>query len=90
MVNIISSQTTKIRLRHIGLEFSYRQWGKSLHGWVTFPVSYTSYRTIVTCHAGREYMNAKVKEESALAGFTLDVADNSDIYKDSQWLAVGK
>ena len=66
------------------------QWGKSLHGWVTFPVSYTSARTIVTSHAGSEYMNVKVKEDSSLAGFTLDVADNSNIYQDAQWLAVGK
>lgn len=61
-----------------------------MHGWVTFPVSYTSARTIVTSHAGSEYMNVKVKEDSSLAGFTLDVADNSNIYQDAQWLAVGK
>lgn len=35
-------------------------------------------------------MNAKVKEDSSLAGFTLDVDDNSTIYQDAQWLAVGK
>ena len=64
------------------------QWGKSLHGWVTFPVSYTSARTIVTSHAGSEYMNVKVKEDSSLAGFTLDVADNSNIYQDAQWLSL--
>ena len=66
------------------------QWGKSLHGWVTFPVSYTSAKIIVTSHAGNEYMNTKVQEDSSLAGFTLDVADNSNIYQDAQWLAVGK
>lgn len=44
----------------------------------------------MTSHAGSEYMNVKVKEDSSLAGFTLDVADNSNIYQDAQWLAVGK
>ena len=61
-----------------------------MHGWVTFPVSYTSARIIVTSHAGDEYMNTKVREDFSLAGFTLDVADNSNIYQDAQWLAVGK
>lgn len=74
----------------IGWQFAFEQWGKSLHGWVTFPVSYTSAKIIVTSHAGNEYMNTKVQEDSSLAGFTLDVADNSNIYQDAQWLAVGK
>ena len=73
-----------------GLALVSRQWGRSLHGWVPFPVSYTSYRVIVTSHSGDLYMNAKVKEDSSLAGFTLDVDDNSTIYQDAQWLAVGK
>ena len=73
-----------------GFASANRQWGKSLHGWVTFPVSYTSARIIVTSHAGNEYMNTKVREDFSLAGFTLNVADNSNIYQDAQWLAVGK
>ena len=35
-------------------------------------------------------MMAKAKEDNSLTGFTLDVADNTDIYQDAQWLAVGK
>ena len=66
------------------------QWGKSVHGWVTFPVSYTSYRIVIPAHAGRDYMNTKAKEDYSLTGFTLDVADNSNTYQDAQWLAVGK
>ena len=79
-----------LKLSSRGFYFRFRQWGKSLHGWVTFPVSYTSAKIIVTSHAGNEYMNTKVQENSSLAGFTLDVADNSNIYQDAQWLAVGK
>ena len=35
-------------------------------------------------------MKAKVREDNSLTGFTLDVDDNSDIYKDAQWLSIGK
>ena len=73
-----------------GLQYVSKQWGKSVHGWVTFPVSYTSYRIVIPSHAGRDYMNTKAKEDYSLTGFTLDVADNSNTYQDAQWLAVGK
>lgn len=66
------------------------QWGKSLHGWVAFPVSYTLDRIVVLSHAGNDYMTTKAKEDNSLAGFTLDVDDNSTAFKDAQWLAVGK
>ena len=65
------------------------QWGKSLHGWVAFPVSYTSSRVVLLSHAGSQFMTAKAIEDNSLTGFTLDVADNSSEFNDAQWLVVG-
>lgn len=67
-----------------------KQWGKALHGWVSFPVPYTSDRIVVLSHSGNEYMTTKAKEDNSLTGFTLDVDDNSNAFQDAQWLAVGK
>lgn len=66
------------------------QWGKSLHGWVAFPVSYETQRVVLCSHAGVEYYNAKAREDNSLTGFTLDVGDNSGSFQDSQWIAAGK
>lgn len=66
------------------------QWGKALHGWVSFPVPYTSDRIVVLSHSGNEYMTTKAKEDNSLTGFTLDVDENSNAFQDAQWLAVGK
>lgn len=74
----------------VGLHLAFEQWGKSLHGWVAFPVSYTLDRIVVLSHSGNEYMTTKAKEDNSLAGFTLDVDDNSNAFQDAQWLAVGK
>ena len=61
-----------------------------MHGWIAFPVSYTSSRIVLLAHSGDQYMNVKAKEDNSLTGFTLDVDDNSDAFQDAQWLAVGK
>ena len=73
----------------LGWQFALEQWGKSLHGWIAFPVSYTSTRIVLLTHQGTQYMDAKTREDNSLTGFTLDVGDNSDKYHDAQWLAVG-
>lgn len=65
------------------------QWGKALHGWVSFPVPYTSDRIVVLSHSGNEYMTTKAKEDASLTGFTLDVADNSTTFQDAQWGTFG-
>lgn len=65
------------------------QWGKSSHGYVTFPIAYKSNRVIITNHQGTTFFQTKVREYNSLSGFTLDVEDNIEKTYDSQWIAMG-
>lgn len=63
------------------------QWGYSLKGNVTFPISYTKCKQIVALHYGSEYMDVKIRNHT-LDGFTLDVGNNAS-GGDAHWIAVG-
>ena len=65
------------------------QWGKSIYGYVAFPIAYLNTRVIVTNHQGERYMSSRVVEYNSLTGFTLYVADNADVYSDAQWISIG-
>lgn len=66
------------------------QWGSSEHGWVTFPISFNSFRKIITNHQGTAYFDSRAVEYDSLTGFTLSVHDNSGTGQDAQWIAFGK
>lgn len=66
------------------------QWGSHSHGWVAFPVAFTSFRRIVTNHQGSGFQPTKAVESNTLTGYTLDVGDNKTAGYDAQWFAVGK
>ena len=65
------------------------QWGKNMHGWVPFPISFTNFRVLVMTHQGSLFMSAKPRENNSLSGFTLDVDNNKDASFDAQWIAIG-
>lgn len=65
------------------------QWGNNTHGWVSFPIMFTSYRLIVTNHQGTAFYDSKPREIDTLGGFTLDVGSNNDVSMDGQWIAIG-
>ena len=65
------------------------QWGTSVHGWVSFPIMFNSYRVIITNHQGTAFYDSKPQESGTLGGFTLDVGDNSEISMDAYWIAIG-
>ena len=65
------------------------QWGNSYHGWVSFPIMFTSYRLIVTNHQGTAFYDSKPMESDTLGGFTLDVGSNSVDSMDAYWIAIG-
>jgi hypothetical protein len=66
------------------------QWGSNEHGWVTFPISFNSFRKIITNHQGTAYFDSRAIEYNSLTGFTLSVHDNSGTGQDAQWIAFGK
>lgn len=66
------------------------QWGSNVHGWVTFPISFTKFRKIVTNHQGVNFFDSKVREYDTLNGFTLDVGENASNLYDAQWICIGK
>lgn len=66
------------------------QWGSNEHGWVTFPISFNSFRKIITNHQGTAYFDSRAVEYDSLTGFTLSVHDNSGTGQDAQWIAFGK
>ena len=66
------------------------QWGNERHGWVAFPVAFAQFRRLVTNHQGVAWMQSQAQESDTLAGFTLDVGDNSKPACDAQWIAVGR
>ena len=66
------------------------QWGTGVHGWVSFPVLFNSYRLIITNHQGTAFYYSKPRESDTLGGFTLDIGDNSDISMDAYWIAIGQ
>lgn len=68
----------------------HEQWGANSHGWVAFPVAFTSFRRILTNHQGSTFMQSKVVEIDSLTGFTLDVDTNSSENYDAQWIAIGR
>ena len=65
------------------------QWGKSINGYVTFPIAYLKTRVIVTNHQGNQYFDSRVVENNSLTGFTLSVDNNQDNYTDAQWISLG-
>lgn len=71
------------------------QWGKNSYGWITFPVSFTSTRCIVSTHQGSVFMLSKTNENNSLNGVTLSVYSPSngkidaDNTFDAQWIATG-
>lgn len=67
----------------------FKQWGKSIHGWVAFPVAFSKHRVLCVNHQGQRFMMTKVVEYNSLDGFTLDVENNDGISNDAQWIAVG-
>ena len=74
---------------------SNKQWGISSYGYVTFPISFTTFRMIMLTHQGATFMIAKFNEYNDNNGFTLSVRDmNGEIDAekgyDSQWVAIGK
>ena len=66
------------------------QWGSNEHGWVTFPITFNSFRKIITNHQGTAYFDSRAIEYNSLTGFTLSVHDNSGTGQDAQWIAFGK
>ena len=66
------------------------QWGSNSHGWVSFPVAFTSFRRIVTNHQGSGFQPTKAVESDTLTGYTLDVGENKTVGYDAQWIAIGK
>lgn len=74
---------------HIFMEWGIRQWGANIHGWVAFPVTFTTYRRIITNHQGVQFMNSRVEEYDSLTGFTLNVENNTSTDNDAQWIAIG-
>lgn len=66
------------------------QWGSNEHGWVTFPITFNSFRKIITNHQGTAYFDSRAVEYNSLTGFTLSVHDNSGTGQDAQWIAFGK
>ena len=66
------------------------QWGSNEHGWVTFPISFNSFRKIITNHQGTAYFDSRAVEYNSLTGFTLSVHDNSGTGQDAQRIAFGK
>ena len=66
------------------------QWGSNEHGWVTFPISFNSFRKIITNHQDTAYFDSRAVEYNSLTGFTLSVHDNSGTGQDAQWIAFGK
>lgn len=66
------------------------QWGSNSHGWVAFPVAFTSFRRIITNHQGSGFQPTKAVESDTLTGYTLDVGENKTAGYDAQWFAVGK
>nr|DAV65456.1 MAG TPA: Putative tail fiber protein fold, Tail fiber, receptor [Caudoviricetes sp.] len=71
------------------LLFVIRQWGTSVHGWVSFPIIFNLHRVIITNHQGTAYYNSKPRESDTLAGFMLDVGENNDVSMDAYWIAIG-
>nr|DAV82445.1 MAG TPA: hypothetical protein [Caudoviricetes sp.] len=71
------------------LLLDFRQWGANIHGWVAFPVAFTSFRRLITNHQGVGFMQSKSAEYNSLTGYTLDVDDNSSQQNDAQWIAIG-
>nr|DAZ68621.1 MAG TPA: putative tail fiber protein [Caudoviricetes sp.] len=65
------------------------QWGNNSHGWVSFPIMFTSYRLIITNHQGTAFYDSKPRENDTLGGFTLDVGSNNDVTMDAYWIAIG-
>ena len=65
------------------------QWGANIYGWVAFPVTFTTYRRIITNHQGVQFMNSGVEEYDSLTGFTLNVENNTSTDNDAQWIAIG-
>lgn len=74
---------------HNGSPLGNRQWGANIHGWVAFPVAFTSFRRLITNHQGVDFMQSKSAEYNSLTGYTLDVDDNSSQQNDAQWIAIG-
>lgn len=74
---------------HNGSPLGNRQWGANIHGWVAFPVAFTSFRRLITNHQGVGFMQSKSAEYNSLTGYTLDVDDNSSQQNDAQWIAIG-
>lgn len=66
------------------------QWGSNIHGFVPFPISFTSFQVLVMTHQGASFMQAKPREANSLTGFTLDVGDNSNVSCDAQWISIGR
>ena len=65
------------------------QWGKSIHGWVTFPVTYRQARVLLTNHQGDSFMRTKAAEFNSLNGFTLNVENDTNQSQDAQWVSLG-
>ena len=53
-------------------------------------MAFAQFRRLVTNHQGVAWMQSQARESNTLAGFTLDVGDNSKPVCDAQWIAVGR
>lgn len=65
------------------------QWGSNVHGWVAFPVAFTSFRKIITSHQGQQFMQSRSVEYNTLTGYTLAVDRDDTVQNDAQWIAIG-
>ena len=65
------------------------QWGSNVHGWVAFPVAFTSFRKIITSHQGQQFMQSRSVEYNTLTGYTLVVDKDEAVQNDAQWIAIG-
>ena len=89
VLRIVSKRGRTVMFGQTGLLFANRQWGDSTHGWVSFPIMFTSYRLIITNHQGNAFYDSKPRESDTLGGFTLDVGSNNDVSMDAYWIAIG-
>lgn len=71
-------------------DYEDAHWRNDRHGWVAFPVAFAQFRRLATNHQGVVWMQSQARESNTLAGFTLDVGDNSTPACDAQWIAVGR
>lgn len=94
MINIIQSQTTELRLRHIGLEFSCRQWGyiEGNNNWDRwYPIAFTeACFTIVANDASALDKSIQYIGINNLEKYTFKMYTSSGSGLQMSFVAIGK